>query len=195
MTTDLSAVSIEMILRASQRATELIRNSQEEHRKTHPARRKTPPSPCDISLSYEKCDRDLGLAIKPKAVDQILERFGLIKHKSRPDKTRSIWKIPSYRRDLQRDVDLIEEVVRAHGVEKIVGTDRSRFTPSSAADRSHDLESELRAQLVAYGLSEARTSKLIPRAAMRWAKSDRAAQSPERRSYRLQPNLSRTLAA
>ena len=160
-------VDPEMILRASQRATELIRELAGGTPAKHiGAAGKTPPSPRDISLSYEKCDRDLGLAIKPKTVDQILERFGLIKNKSRPDKTRSIWKIPSYRRDLQRDVDLIEEVVRAHGVEKIVGTDRSRFTPSSAADRSHDLESELRAQLVASGLSEARTSKLIPRAAI-----------------------------
>jgi phenylalanyl-tRNA synthetase beta chain len=67
---------------------------------------------------------------------------------------------------LQRDVDLIEEVVRAYGVGKIAGTDRSRFTPTSVADRSHDLESSLRERLVARGLSEARTSKLIPRTAI-----------------------------
>src|SRR6266705_5275267 len=73
------------------------------------------------------------------------------------------WKIPSHRRDLQRDVDLIEEVIRAFGVDKVPGTDRSRFTPSSAADDSHDLETAFRARLVAHGLSEARTSKLIPR--------------------------------
>jgi len=66
---------------------------------------------------------------------------------------------------LQRDVDLIEEVIRAFGVDKVPGTDRSRFTPSSAADHSHDLESVFRARLVAHGLSEARTSKLIPRSA------------------------------
>jgi phenylalanyl-tRNA synthetase beta chain len=160
-------VDPKMILRASHRATELIRELAGGTPAKHiGAAGKTPPSPRDISLAYEKCDRALGLPIKPKTVDQILERFGLVKNESQPDKTRSTWKIPSYRRDLQRDVDLIEEVVRAHGVEKILGTDRSRFTPSSAADRSHDLESELRAQLVAYGLSEARTSKLIPRAAI-----------------------------
>jgi phenylalanyl-tRNA synthetase beta chain len=73
------------------------------------------------------------------------------------------WKIPSYRRDLQRDVDLIEEVVRAYGAERIPGTDRSRFTPSTAADRAYDLESQMRERLVAAGLSEVRTSKLLPR--------------------------------
>jgi phenylalanyl-tRNA synthetase beta chain len=125
---------------------------------------KLPPNPDDISLRYEKCDQVLGLPIKPKVVDQILERFGLSKSKNE-DKKRSIWKIPSYRRDLQRDVDLIEEVVRSHGVQGIAGTDRSRFTPASSADLSHDVESALRERLVGRGLTEARTSKLIPRKA------------------------------
>src|SRR5207247_10058726 len=67
--------------------------------------------------------------------------------------------------DLQRDVDLIEEVVRAYGAEKIPGTNRSRFGPSSAADDSHDLGSAFRERLSAQGLWEVRTSKLIPRSA------------------------------
>jgi phenylalanyl-tRNA synthetase beta chain len=101
----------------------------------------------------------LGIAIKSKAIDEILERFGLSKSKSGG----ATWNIPSYRRDLRRDVDLIEEVVRAYGVEKIPGTNRSRFTPSSIADDSHDLESALRGVLAARGLAEVRTSKLISR--------------------------------
>jgi len=83
--------------------------------------------------------------------------------KGKASKTESTWTIPSYRRDLQREVDLIEEVVRAHGVQGIAGSDRSRFTLASDADRSHDFESELRERLAGRGLSEARTSKLIPR--------------------------------
>ena len=46
---------------------------------------------------------------------------------------------------------------------RIPGTDRSRFTPSSAADRAHDLELQMRERLVAAGLTEVRTSKLLPR--------------------------------
>jgi phenylalanyl-tRNA synthetase beta chain len=154
-----------MVLRASERATELIR----EIANGNPAKGistagKIPPNPREVALSHSKCDQVLGLAIKPKTVDEILVRFGLSKSKSRNG--RSTWKIPSYRRDLQRDVDLIEEVARAYGVDKIAGTDRSRFTRTSVADRSHDLESSLRERLVARGLSEARTSKLIPRTAI-----------------------------
>src|SRR5437867_4829539 len=153
-------VDPEMVLRASARATELIR----EIAGGTPAKEinvagKLPANPPDVSLSYEKCDSVVGVAIKPKTVDGILEGFGL-KKISAAEITK--WKIPSYRRDLQRDVDLIEEVVRAYGAERIPGTDRSRFTPSSAADRAHDLESQMRLRLVAAGLNEVRTSKLLP---------------------------------
>jgi phenylalanyl-tRNA synthetase beta chain len=155
------SVDPEMVLRASQRVTELI----QELAGGTPAKEinvagQLPPNPADVSLRYEKCDRVIGIAIKPKTVDEVLTRFGL-KKISAAKITK--WKIPSFRPDLQRDVDLIEEVVRAYGAERIPGTDRSRFTPSSAADRAHDLESQLRERLVAAGLNEVRTSKLLPR--------------------------------
>jgi phenylalanyl-tRNA synthetase beta chain len=184
-------VDPEMILRASQRATELIHEIADGN----PAKEimvagKLPANPGDVSLNYTKCDQVLGIEVKSKTVDQILERFGLEKSntetrvKTRPIKSVeynesvSSWKIPSYRRDLQRDVDLIEEVVRAYGVEKISGTDRSRFTPSSAADRSHDLESSLRERLVGHGLSEARASKLIARNAVAFCENAIALRNP-----------------
>ncbi len=152
-----------MVLRASQRATQLI----QEITGGTPAGEiliagKLPADPPDVSVSYAKCDQVLGIAIKPDGVDKILEQFGL--EKSKGGKEKSAWKIPSHRRDLQRDVDLIEEVARAHGVGKIPGSDRSRFTPTSKADRAHDFESlHLRGRLAERGLSEVRTSKLIPR--------------------------------
>src|SRR6059036_2755372 len=157
-------VDPEMILRASQRATELI----QEIAGGIPAKEiniagKLPANPADVSLRYEKCDRVVGIAIKPKTVDEVLTRFGL-KKISAAEITK--WKIPSYRRDLQRDVDLIEEVVRAYGADQIPGTDRSRFTPSSAADKLHDIETVLRSRLIAQGLFEIRTSKLISESAI-----------------------------
>jgi phenylalanyl-tRNA synthetase beta chain len=125
-------------------------------------------NPPEVSLSYEKCNRVIGITIKPKTVDEILSGFGL--RKMSAAKTAK-WKIPSYRGDLQRDVDLIEEVVRAYGADKIPGTDRSRFTPASIADHSHDLESAWRQRLAAVGLDEVRTSKLLPRARFAFSES------------------------
>jgi phenylalanyl-tRNA synthetase beta chain len=155
-------VDPQMILRASNRAAELIREIADGNPATEVATAgKLPPNPTDISLRYEKCDQLLGIAIEPKRVDEILSRFGLSKTRGKGKRAR--WKIPSQRRDLQRDVDLIEEIIRAYGIQKIVGTDRSRFTAASAADRAHEFETKLREDLMAQGLSEARTSKLIPR--------------------------------
>src|SRR5437762_5079137 len=156
--TDSNEASILKWFSAPQRATDLI----EEIAGGIPAKEinvagKLPANPADVSLRYEKCDRVVGIPIKPKTVDEILTGFGL-KKISAANITK--WKIPSYRPDLQRDVDLVEEVVRAYGAEKIPGTDRSRFTPSTAADRAHDLELEMRQRLVAAGLTEVRTSKL-----------------------------------
>ena len=126
-----------------------------------------PPNPPDVSLRYEAArSSSLGIHIEPATADAILTRFGLSQSRSDSTSLRSHWKIPSYRRDLQREVDLIEEIIRAHGIEKIPSEDRSRFTPLSEADRNYDFETKLRRDLVALGLSEARTSSLIARSEM-----------------------------
>jgi phenylalanyl-tRNA synthetase beta chain len=153
-------VDPEMILRASQRATELI----QEIAGGTPAKEvnldgKLPPNPADVSLSYDKCDRVVGISIKPKAIDEILTGFGLMKTSAA--KTAK-WKIPSYRRDLQRDVDLIEELVRAYGADKIPGKDRSTFMPSSDADDAYDRTRGIYQRLLVEGLSEVRTPVLLP---------------------------------
>src|SRR4030095_6777076 len=158
-------VDPDMILRASHRATELMREiaGGTPANEIHVAG-KLPANAANISLSYEKCDRVIGVVIKPKTVDEILTHFGLKKTKSASKG--GTWKIPSYRRGLQRDVYLIEEVVRAYGIDKIPGTTRGRFMPISPADRSHDRETLfLRERLAGWGLSVVRPSKLISRSA------------------------------
>jgi phenylalanyl-tRNA synthetase beta chain len=158
-------VDPQMILRASQRAAELMRDvAGGTPAKEVNVAGELPADPADVSLSYEKCSRVIGVAIDPNAVDEILTRFGL--QKTAGTSRSATWKIPSYRRDLQRDVDLIEEVLRGYGIDKIPGRTRGRFMPTSAADRSHDLEILfLRDRLTGSGLSEVRTSKLISRSA------------------------------
>lgn len=170
-----------MILTASQRAAELMR----EIAGAIPAGEvaaagELPADPGDVFLSYRKCDQLLGITIEPRRADEILAGFGLVKSGTNKSTNEgSNWKIPSYRRDLRRDVDLIEEVIRAHGVDKVAGADRSRFTPTSDADRTHDLETSLlRERLAGHGLSEVRTSKLIPRNAPAFSDNAVALRNP-----------------
>src|SRR5256714_8767065 len=153
-----------MVLAASNRAAELMR----EIAGANPAAEiatagKLPPPPPDVSLHYEHVDELIGISVLPTRVDEILQRFGLQPASSSKD--RSSWRIPSHRFDLQRDVDLIEEIVRAFGIANVPVRYRSQFTPESEADRNHDFEANVRARLVGRGLNEARTSKLISRKA------------------------------
>jgi phenylalanyl-tRNA synthetase beta chain len=151
-----------MILRASERATQLIG----EIAAGAPAGGITaegslPAAPPNVRLRSERCDQLLGVKIDRTTTDRILTGFGLTKAEE-PD-GEIAWRIPTYRSDLRREADLIEEIVRAYGIDRIPGRDRSRFTPSSQADLAYDFASELRRRLVAKGLFEARTSALIPR--------------------------------
>ena len=158
-------VDPQMIFAASQHATKLICEvAGATAASTIAVAGEVPPNPPDVSLRYERADELLGIHIDPATADEVLTRFGLFRDDSanRPS-SGSRWKIPGYRRDLQREVDLIEELIRAHGIEGVPSEDRSRFTPLSAADRNYDFEAKLRRDLVALGLSEARTSSLIAR--------------------------------
>src|SRR6516162_6040886 len=115
-----------MILRASQRAADLMRSfAGGQPSPEIMVAGELPPDPPDVRLRYQKSDQLIGVAITPKTVDEILSRFGL--RKTAGTNESATWKIPSYRRDLQRDVDLIEEVLRAYGIDKIPGRTRGRF--------------------------------------------------------------------
>jgi phenylalanyl-tRNA synthetase beta chain len=178
-----------MILRASQRAAELMGEiaGGTPAKEIHVAG-ELPADPVDVSLSYEKCSSVIGVAIDPKTVDEILTRFGL--RKTAGTNKSATWKIPSYRRDLQRDVDLVEEVLRGYGIDKVPGRTRGRFMPTSKADRSHDLETMvLRQRLAGSGLSEVRTSKLISRSAMTSNKAVELRNPLSEDHVALRPNL------
>jgi phenylalanyl-tRNA synthetase beta chain len=166
-----------MILPASQRVTELI----QELAGGNPApdiatAGALPAPPPDVSLRYERCNELIGLPVPKEHVVQILEKFGL--EKTQADEEKTSWRIPSFRADLEREADLIEEVVRVFGIGNVPLRYRSQFTPESDADRAYDFESALRQRLVARGLSEVRTSALIPRDAALFAEGAVALRNP-----------------
>lgn len=151
-----------MILPASVRATELIREIAGGVAAPEILTGgELPTLTGEVPLRYERCSQLIGVAVPKERADQILERFGL--KKARTDANAATWSVPSYRADLKREADLIEEVVRVFGIDRVPCTDRSRFTTRSNADRDYDFESALRQRLVGRGLAEVRTSALIPR--------------------------------
>ncbi len=97
----------------------------------------------------------LGLEIPELRIQEILTSFGL-------EKTDVGWRPPSFRPDLTREVDLIEEIARVVGIGTIPGRTQARFAPASASDRAYDRAMVLRRAFVAQGLHEARSLTLVP---------------------------------
>jgi phenylalanyl-tRNA synthetase beta chain len=70
-----------------------------------------------IPLRHERMEKLLGERIPPDTVEAILKRLGF---ELRPD---TGWAVPPWRdSDVRREVDLIEEVARIHGLEKLPTT-------------------------------------------------------------------------
>ena len=103
----------------------------------------------------------VGGAIPLEAAEEALGRLGLVKQQDNE------WLIPSYRQDLQRHVDLVEEIVRVRGLEAIPSRNLSIAVPSGKEDARYDLELDLKKQLAALGFFEANCIKLISESQLR----------------------------
>jgi len=97
----------------------------------------------------------LGVAVPETRIAEILTGFGL-----RP--AEGGWEVPSYRQDLTREVDLIEEIARVIGLDRVPSRVQARFAPASETDHAYDRAMTLRRALVAAGLHEARSLTLVP---------------------------------
>ncbi|MEO6053642.1 MAG: phenylalanine--tRNA ligase subunit beta [Chthoniobacterales bacterium] len=118
-----------------------------------------------ISFRYNRCRNLLGIELTNGEIDTILSRLGI--ERLSGDLDASQWLAPSWRLDLQREVDLIEEVARVHGIENMKGVVQSQPTPSSQSDAAYDFAMLLRQQLTAQGYFEARTSTLVSETTVR----------------------------
>jgi phenylalanyl-tRNA synthetase beta chain len=127
-----------------------------------------PMAESEVVLDHDGTRRLLGAPTSTEFMIQTLERLGL-SAKSVDDQV-SHWQIPSWRLDLQRPVDLIEEIARVQGLDPIPARLEGGYALSSDADRAYDHAMALRRRCVASGLYEARTIKLISAAhAEAWA--------------------------
>lgn len=114
----------------------------------------------EVELDEGRAHRLLGMPDLPMdEAHGILEKLGLIKKAA--TKERSRWGIPSYRLDLQRSVDLVEEVARVIGLDRVPAKFTASFSQGDATDRQYDHAMQLRHALVHRGFNEAQTLRLI----------------------------------
>lgn len=115
----------------------------------------TPASPKQLTLRHAKVNALLGTQLTPEQIDGYLTQLGL------KLVAPGTFEIPTFRVDLKREVDLIEEVARLFGVDKIPATTPRGAMGFNAYDAVHDQLAEARRLLTGLGLNEAQGQTLI----------------------------------
>lgn len=130
-----------------------------------------PAEPKQIALRHHKVNELLGLSLRPEEMEFYLGQLGLkaVGRKARPvDDTSApepvTFSIPTFRVDLKREVDLIEEVARLHGVDKISSTAPRGAVGTNAFDAVYDQLADVRRLLTGLGLNEAQGQTLVSHA-------------------------------
>jgi phenylalanyl-tRNA synthetase beta chain len=117
-----------------------------------------PPAQTPITLRLDQIARILGIAVDRSMVARILEALGL--EPLAEDRNSLTVRPPSWRSDLEREIDLIEEVARIHGYHHIP---EDRVVPLTSAPRGQRErgESAVRDFLTGIGFDETVTFSLV----------------------------------
>ncbi|MDP3851311.1 MAG: phenylalanine--tRNA ligase subunit beta [Luteolibacter sp.] len=108
-----------------------------------------------VALDAAKLDQLMGGSIPLADAEEILTRLGLTKLAD------GTWDVPGFRADLQRHIDLVEEIARVHGLANVPSRFFGAFVPASGIDAAYDADMVLRRRLSALGVYECQTIKLI----------------------------------
>jgi phenylalanyl-tRNA synthetase beta chain len=118
------------------------------------------PEPPQISLGVAATNRLLGTTLDNRQIGDLLTaiEFGI-----EPEDDQSLKvTVPSFRVDVSRPEDLMEEVARRHGYDRIQVTFPAIPAGASGTARLWDLRSRMRDLLAGFGFSEAITYSFIP---------------------------------
>jgi phenylalanyl-tRNA synthetase beta chain len=129
-----------------------------------------------VVLRFAQLKRILGIEVPPQRVREILLALGNVEAPDNKDWSSRAQKIsnisasgnsitvvpPSWRRDLTREADLIEEVARIHGYERIPEDVGVPMAPSARTREDRILE-KVRGVLLASGIDEALTLSVVDR--------------------------------
>jgi len=115
------------------------------------------PTPAEVSMRISRCKALLGIDLEPQAIRGSLENLGL---NPQTDGDTVTCTIPTFRLDLKREVDLIEEVGRLYGYDHIQIKPRLEL---EVRPRQTDITArqELGRVLAAHGYHETITPSLL----------------------------------
>lgn len=113
-----------------------------------------PDGPKPVALENDYCRAVIGAPLTDETINGILTSLGLTK-------AGEAWEIPSYRLDLVRPIDLVEEVARVYGLDNVPSHTRATFSAASKADEAYDFIRAIQDRLASLGFYETRNLKLI----------------------------------
>jgi phenylalanyl-tRNA synthetase beta chain len=111
-----------------------------------------------ITLRLSQLKRILGIEVPGDRVQQILKALGNVQQQATASGVQVI--PPSWRRDLSREIDLVEEVARIYGYEKIPEDVSVPMATSARGDDDRVLD-KVRRGLTAVGFDEALTVSVV----------------------------------
>jgi phenylalanyl-tRNA synthetase beta chain len=115
----------------------------------HPHRFK----PVDVALSWKRPAEVLGTPVSRAEARRVLAALGF--EERRPGPKGATFRVPTWRRDVAREEDLIEEIVRLRGYESIPGTLPGIVADTPSLPREAEVAERARQALEAAGFSEA----------------------------------------
>ncbi|MDL2208454.1 phenylalanine--tRNA ligase subunit beta [Parabacteroides sp. OttesenSCG-928-O15] len=120
--------------------------------------------PYKVDLAYAKVNSLIGKEIPAETVKSILASLEMKIVSETPEGV-SI-EVPVYRFDVQRDVDVIEDILRIYGYNNIEFGDnvKSNLSYKTQTDRSYELQNLVSEQLVGGGFHEIMNNSFTPRA-------------------------------
>ena len=123
-----------------------------------------------VPLRHERIGRVLGVQVEPGFVRATLERLGFgVAPAADGDGGGPRWRVtvPPHRVDVSREIDLVEEVARHHGYERLPATFPALVRPPAPPGAALSRQRLLRRVLTAGGCSEAITYGFVEEAAAR----------------------------
>ncbi len=120
----------------------------------------SPIAPCTVNLAYEKIDSLIGKHIPAEMVKSILKSLE-IKIVAESETALQL-EVPTYRVDVQRDVDVIEDLLRIYGYNQVEISDRvhSSLSYKTPTDQSHQYQNLVSEQLTGCGFNEIMNNSL-----------------------------------
>ncbi len=117
-----------------------------------------PYKPYRVSVSQQKIDAYVGTKLEKRLIRSILSNLGFRAHTTKKEVTVLI---PSFRRDITIDVDIIEEIARLYGYQNIKTKLPEREPPVVIPNPALTWEEEIKIRMRDWGFTETYTYSMI----------------------------------